>query len=83
VLADVASVSSIQQHSRKLVGIDMEAYGVMYAAYNSFEPAPLAFSIKTVSDYADSSKDDSFREYAAYASATLLHRIALKYLSPQ
>jgi nucleoside phosphorylase/CheY-like chemotaxis protein len=79
VIADQGKVAMIKQGNRKLVGIDMESYGVMHAAFHAATPSPYAFSLKVVSDYADEAKNDQFQEYAAYASATLLHRIALKY----
>jgi nucleoside phosphorylase/CheY-like chemotaxis protein len=81
VLANKDLVKEIEEHSRKLVGIDMEAYGLMHAAAHSALPHPLAFSIKGVSDFADEEKDDSCREYASYVSATLLRQIALKYFN--
>jgi nucleoside phosphorylase/CheY-like chemotaxis protein len=79
VVADEARVAMIQQYSRKLIGVDMEAYGVMHAAFHAPEPTSSAFSLKVVSDYADAEKSDHWQEYAAYASASLLRRIALKY----
>lgn len=79
VLANRGSVKAIQGHSRKLVGIDMEAYGLMLAGAHSALPHPLTFSMKCVSDFADERKDDSHRDYAAYVSAALLHEIALKH----
>jgi nucleoside phosphorylase len=56
------------QH-RKLLGIEMEAYGVMCAADDLPTPQPRAIVLKGVSDFADSAKSDAFREYAAYVSA--------------
>lgn len=79
VLADGQTVLDIKDHSRKLLGVDMEAYGVMYAAANAPEPRPFTFSMKSVCDFADQKKDDSIQKYSAQVSATLLQRIALKY----
>ena len=79
VLANAALVEEIKEHSRKLVGIDMEAFGLMHAAAHSSLPHPLAFSMKGVSDFADEQKDDSCQQYASYVSATLMHKIALRY----
>jgi len=79
VIADKTKLTLIKQQNRKLVGIDMETYGVMHAAFQSPEPSPCFFSLKVVSDYADVKKNDQFQEYASYASADLLRRIALKY----
>lgn len=69
----------IKQH-RKLVGVEMETYGVFTAAEESPFPTPKAFSIKSVSDFADEAKDDSFREYAAFTSASALKYFVERYL---
>lgn len=82
VVADRCTVEGIKEHSRKLIGVDMEAYGVMLAGANAIEPRPFTFSLKGVCDFADSKKDDAVQEYAAFVSATLLHKIALKYFNP-
>jgi nucleoside phosphorylase/CheY-like chemotaxis protein len=79
VLADEQTRDGIQEHSRKLVGIDMEAYGLMYAATNAPDPAPKAFSMKAVCDFADSKKNDGFQKYGSRLSAAVMQKIALKY----
>ena len=84
VLADGVTIEDIRaQQNRKLLGVDMEAYGFMHAAINSIEPIPKAFSMKTVSDFADKTKETTYKnnlqEYADFISAALLKRIALKY----
>ncbi len=58
----------IEPQYRKVLGIDMETYGVYFACKNSGENIKFV-SIKAVSDLADIKKDDSFHEYCAYASA--------------
>lgn len=50
----------------------METYGVYYACENAFQPIPEFFSIKAVSDFANSRKNDGYQEYCAYVSANLL-----------
>lgn len=62
----------IKKQHRKLIGIEMETYGVLNAAMESPSPAPKAFSIKSVSDFANEDKRDDFRKYAAYTSAAAL-----------
>jgi nucleoside phosphorylase/CheY-like chemotaxis protein len=81
VLAHSSAVQDIQTHSRKLVGVDMETYGVLYAAANGPRPKPIAFSIKSVCDYADSEKNDQYQMYAAYTSSSVLYRFALDFLN--
>jgi nucleoside phosphorylase/CheY-like chemotaxis protein len=59
----------IDPQNRKLLGLDMETYGLYYAAENCPTPRPQFFSIKTVCDYADKGKNDNFQPFAAYVSA--------------
>jgi nucleoside phosphorylase len=73
-------VNSILEHNRKLIGIDMEAYGVIYTSCNFIDPKPTPFCIKSISDFADSHKNDSYHNYASYTSARYLYEFSLKYL---
>lgn len=59
--------------SRKIIGIDMETYGVYFVADNAFPP-PLFLSIKSVCDFADEAKDDKYQQYAAYTSARYIKK---------
>lgn len=49
-------------------GLEMEAYGVAYAASHSTEPKPKAIIAKSVCDFADSRKADLYQKFAAYTS---------------
>lgn len=72
VLADGRTVEAVKQHSRKLVGIEMEAYGFYYAAAHSgVEPGPRFASIKSVVDFADGQKSDDYQDYGACMAAKL------------
>ena len=51
----------------------METYGVLYAANHCTKPRPIAFSIKSVCDFADSKKNDNYQNYAAHTSANVLY----------
>lgn len=72
VIADKHVPELISESNRSVIGFDMETYGVYYAASNAPEPQPIPISIKSVSDFADSEKNDNYREYAAYTSAKTL-----------
>lgn len=61
----------LPQH-RKLLGLDMETYGVYYAAKNTTKKSVEAISIKAVSDFADPHKNDDYQHYAAYISTQFL-----------
>jgi nucleoside phosphorylase len=80
VLADGSFVEMIKQHQRKLLGIDMETYGVFAAAEEASTPRPQAFSMKSVVDFGDANKDDKFQKYAAYTSAEALRYFVEVYL---
>jgi nucleoside phosphorylase/CheY-like chemotaxis protein len=74
-------IEEIKGHSRKLIGIDMETYGVFYASKNCSRPKPIAaFSIKSISDFGDQDKNDNFQPYAAYTSANFLHQFIVNKL---
>lgn len=79
--ADVTSVSAVTQSkvivdllkdkARKLAGLEMEGYGVYYAAKHSLDPAPTPIVIKAAADRADVHKSDNYQQYCAYVSARL------------
>lgn len=82
VIAMEEKIKEISAHARKLMGIEMETYGVYYAAAHSVEPRPKFWaSIKSVSDYATVEKGDNFQDYASYTSAALLKHIILNELN--
>jgi nucleoside phosphorylase/CheY-like chemotaxis protein len=80
VIADAELLHEIRdgQH-RKLLGLEMELYGMYAAARDSSRPKPIAFGIKSVCDYADSKKSDDFQNYSAHVSAGTLAAFCQKY----
>lgn len=62
----------IKRHSRKTAGLDMESYGMFYAAVNSLYKKPIPICIKSICDFADTDKGDDFQNYAAYTSASFM-----------
>ena len=78
---DVTSVSAVTQSkvvvdllkekARKLGGLEMEGYGVYYAARHSLCPAPTPIVIKAAADRANSHKSDNYQQYCAFVSARL------------
>lgn len=69
VLADGQVTDKIRLQQRKLLGVDMEAYGLISAAESAGVPKPSAFAMKSVCDFADAEKSDHLQGYAAYVSA--------------
>ncbi|KQM90218.1 hypothetical protein ASE70_02045 [Sphingomonas sp. Leaf22] len=82
VLGDEAVVEAIKAQNRKLHGVEMEIYGLMMAAETCARPRPIAFSAKSVSDFADTTKDDDYRAYAIHVSSSFIIEFIRQYLSP-
>ena len=59
------------QH-RKMAGIDMECYGMYYAASNHAGAPVRTLCIKAVSDLADRAKVDDHQQYCSYISAAAM-----------
>ena len=68
VIDDSARVIEIQKNWRKLIGVEMETYGVYRAVDEAPEPKPRVVSFKSVCDFA-AEKTDSWQEYAAFTAA--------------
>jgi nucleoside phosphorylase len=71
VLSSKSFVSSIAKTNRKLLAIDMEGFG-MYLACHYFNKTKPLF-IKSICDFGDENKDDTFQTYASYTSAQFLY----------
>jgi nucleoside phosphorylase/CheY-like chemotaxis protein len=80
VLEDTLVIDGIRSQHRKTKGVEMETYGVFVAAEECPEPQPKVFSMKSVCDFADTSKNNDHQAYAAYTSATALRYFAERYL---
>lgn len=68
VIDDASRVLEIQRNWRKLIGVEMETYGVYRACHESPDPKPRVASFKAVCDFA-AEKSDSWQAYAAYVAA--------------
>lgn len=75
VVADKSFMESLVKTHRKLKGLDMEGYGLYMAAHMLGRKALL---IKSVSDFADSEKGDSYHRMCSYSSAWFLFKF-IKY----
>jgi nucleoside phosphorylase len=81
VLADGAVTESIRLQQRKLLGVEMEVYGVFFAAEQAPRPKPLVMGLKAVCDYADDEKNDEAQPYAAYTSAMYLKEFCERFVA--
>ena len=80
VVTDVQIVEDVRlKQDRDLLGIEMEIYGVYYAASSAIEPKPKVIALKSVSDFADSDKGDKYHPYASYTSAKVFEVLAQEY----
>lgn len=70
----------VYKQDRNTLGVEMEIYGVYYAANWAMEPKPKVLALKSVSDFANSEKGDLYHPYASYTSAKIFEILALKYL---
>jgi nucleoside phosphorylase len=64
-------VNSITNQNRKLLAIDMEAYGMYLACHYFNKATPLM--IKSVCDFGDKHKGDDYQNYASFTSANFLY----------
>lgn len=72
VIASNSLVKTITESNRKLLAIDMEGYGLYLACHYFNQTKPLF--IKSVCDFGDEAKDDTYQSYAAYTSANFIYK---------
>ena len=73
VVADKEVIKSLHANDRNLLGLEMEAYGMYFAAKHSLKPHPQYVAvIKSATDFADKTKDDTYQPYGAMTSAEFL-----------
>lgn len=77
VIQNSNELSEILKYQRKLIGLEMESYGVFYSAYNGLYPKPIPISIKSVCDFGDKNKADDYQKYAAYTSSHFMYDFIL------
>lgn len=77
VVARTAIMDEVRDQNRKLLAIDMEAYGLASSATELPFPQPDFLVMKGVSDFADEEKGDNYQEYSAYMSARFLAHLCV------
>lgn len=80
VRADDGFFDDLAKAKRKVIAVDMEAYAVFAAAAEMPSPRSLALVVKSVCDFANSKKDDSVQQYAAYVSSMCALEISLRFI---
>lgn len=81
VLEDQRAIQEIQSHNRKVIGVEMETYGVYLAARLAPAPRPIYFSAKSVCDFGAPPKTDEHQRYAAFTSAQFIYELFMEQLS--
>lgn len=66
------------ENDRKLIGIDMEGFGMYKAA--QFHQGTIPIFVKAVSDFGDTKKEDSYQSFASYASARFVYEYLYDFL---
>lgn len=68
VIASETFADSLSTDWAKLIGIEMEGFGAAMAAFRS-ETRPGFLMVKSICDWADSTKRDTWQKYAAHTAA--------------
>lgn len=77
VISSVSKLNEIKNVQRKLLGVEMEGYGLYYACEHSQDQAIKGIMIKSVSDFGDASKNDVYQDYSSYTSAQFIYYFIL------
>jgi len=73
VIANADAVAELTVMSPKLVGVEMESYGVILACINSPQ-RPRFIAIRGICDHADQDKGDHYRRQALHNAASFLNQ---------
>jgi nucleoside phosphorylase len=68
VVAAQSYAYALMNLHHKLIGVEMESYGIAAAAASA-STRPRFLAIRGISDFADEQKDDSYRQYASTVAA--------------
>lgn len=79
VIANSKKVKEIQEQNRNVIAIEMEIFGVYYAARWAVSPQPKYVAIKSICDFADEKKNDDLHRYASYTSAKIFEKLSKEY----
>lgn len=71
VISNQSTIEGLKDYEPKLLGVEMESYGVAKAAANS-SIQPRFIAVRGVSDFADENKNDEWRGKALSNAATFL-----------
>jgi len=78
VISSQIKLDEIKHVQHKLLGVEMEGYGLYYACAQHDHKPVKALLVKSVADFGDASKDDNFQEYSSYTSAQFIYHFLLE-----
>lgn len=79
VIANSEKIKEIQEQIRDVIAIEMEIFGVYYAARWAERPRPKFMAVKSICDFGDEEKSDDYHTYASYTSAKILEVLVKEY----
>ena len=81
VLADSKTIDLIKEQKRSVIGVEMEAYGVLVSSKLCKAEPLKALIIKSVCDFANAHKNDDWQKYSAYTSTMTATKIIQNHIS--
>lgn len=79
LVAHKETISQIVKVNDKALGVDMESYGLAYACRNTPNKKPAFLVVKSVSDFADVTKDKKIQVACSFISASAVKEIITSY----
>lgn len=79
VVANTSIIKKIQGLNDTILGVDMEAYGLYYAAKYSPVIPPSFLAVKAVADFCDGQKSDRYHAACSYASAKVIQNFICRF----
>ncbi|MBL0741076.1 5'-methylthioadenosine/S-adenosylhomocysteine nucleosidase family protein [Chryseolinea lacunae] len=73
VISSESKLNEIKQLQRKLLGVEMEGYGLYYTCEHNQDKSVKGLMIKSVSDFGDSTKNDKYQDYSSFTSAQFIY----------
>lgn len=81
VMANTYAITKyVSNFPEKTEGLEMEGYGVTFAANNAISPRPIPIIAKSICDFGNERKDDRFQAFAAYTSCEFVKFLCEKHL---
>ncbi|MGK0272783.1 MAG: nucleoside phosphorylase/CheY-like chemotaxis protein [Cocleimonas sp.] len=81
VLADSKTIDLIKAQKRSVIGVEMEAFGVVVASKLCGIEGVKALIIKSACDFASSEKNDDWQKYSAYTSTSVATEIIKNHIN--